>query len=142
MPVAHEIPAARAWPIRPLARGRLAAVTRFELALNDAVVRFVDQMTELAVRSARDTAVHALERTKSSSKPKQRRRAPEKSVSMPDVSRLGLARALDALQREWIVRALEQHQGSISKAARALRTNRQGLQRRIQRLRIPTARQP
>lgn len=111
-------------------------MTRFEVALNDVVVRFVHQVTELALRAARDMAVRALERVKQSSEAKQVDPAPEKNASIPDVSQLGLARALNALQREWIVTALDEHGGNISKAARALRTNRQGLQRKIQRLGI------
>lgn len=109
---------------------------RFEIEVTHLVARFVDQIADLARRASHEKIMQALDGATSSGTKPRKQRAPKTDVTMPDVFRIGLARATVEIQRAWIVRALDQHAGNISKAARALRTNRQGLQRKIQRLQI------
>ena len=49
----------------------------------------------------------------------------------------GLVQAVDAFEREYIVRALREHDGNIQHTADALRVKRQSLSRKIRRLQIP-----
>lgn len=113
----------------------MSAVSRFEDELNDVVGRFVVELATLARMGARALIIDALG-SDQVGEGKLAKRVPGHAGITPDAFRIGLASAVDAFQREWIMRALDEHGGNVSEAARRLRTNRQGLQRKMKRLRI------
>lgn len=113
----------------------MSAVSRFEDELNDVVGRFVVELAALARMGARALIIDALG-SDHAGEGKLPKRAQGHAGVTPDAFRIGLASAVDAFQREWIMRALDEHGGNVSEAARRLRTTRAGLQRRMKRLKV------
>lgn len=109
-------------------------MSSFEAEVAEAVARLVLQLSDLARATAHAMALRAIARVEAlddNAKLHERDQLRGSATTEDDVYRLGLSLAVDAFQREWIMRALAEHGGNVSKAAKALQTNRAGLQRKI-----------
>ena len=117
----------------------MQSMSEFERKLSQLVLDFASQLADRASLHARRMVDAALEQG-----PRRTRRRKDSSKDLEKLAALfglrargrrpTLARAVQEFERHYIVRALSEHEGNVTRAAVSLGIARQVLQRKIQRL--------